>query len=490
VREVEALFLDMIARARRYLYIENQYFTSHRVADALAARLAEPDGPEIVLVVRLLSHGWLEEHTMEVLRTQNIRKLIAADRHRRFKVYYPHVPGLKEGTCVDIHSKVMVVDDEWLRIGSANICNRSMGLDTECDLTFEARGDTRHAETIRAFRDQLLGEHLGVDPREVANAIERHGSLNAAIASLQGGERTLKTLDKLPEWSDAIVEAASIADPEELVELHRLSQEFSSDMTTDRSRPAWGKLFLFALVIAALTAAWHYTPLKGLVTPDRISAWSEGFAALPWAPLVVLAAYTPACFVMFPRPLITLFAVLSFGPWLGFTYGMSGILIAALVTYLAGLLMDRRTVRRIAGARVERLSEVLRDNGLLAVTALRLVPLAPFFVEGLVAGAIRIKLWHFLLGTFIGMLPGALAATIFGDQLEAALHDPSRINYGVVAGVALVFVVGTLAVRRWLKSQIRGHQPLGQKPHHEGHEDTKKPKMGRADPRASTPTGG
>jgi uncharacterized membrane protein YdjX (TVP38/TMEM64 family) len=135
---------------------------------------------------------------------------------------------------------------------------------------------------------------------------------------------------------------------------------------------------------------------------------------------------------------------------------MSGVLIAALVTYYAGRLMGRRRVQRIAGSKIARLSEVLRQNGLLAVTALRLVPIAPFFVEGLVAGAIRIKLWHFMVGTFIGMLPGALAATIFGDQLEAALHDPSRINYGVVAAVALVFVVGTLAVRTWLKTQIRG----------------------------------
>src|SRR5215813_3591929 len=121
---------------------------------------------------------------MEVLRTHNIRRLVAADRNGRFRVYYPYVPGLKDGTCVDIHSKVLVVDDEWLRIGSANICNRSMGLDTECDVTFEAQGDVRKAAVIRRFRDRLLGEHLGVGRDEVEAAIERSGGLNAAIASL------------------------------------------------------------------------------------------------------------------------------------------------------------------------------------------------------------------------------------------------------------------------------------------------------------------
>lgn len=469
VREVEALFLDMIGRARRHIYIENQYFTSHRIADALAVRLAERDGPEIVLVVRLLSHGWLEEHTMEVLRTQNIKKLIAADRSNRFRVYYPFVPELKEGTCVDIHSKVMAVDDEWLRIGSANICNRSMGFDTECDLTFEARGDARTAGAIRDFRDRLLGEHLGKDPAEVQRQFERTGTLHAAIAALQGDGRTLKRLEKLPEWSEAVISAASVADSEDLVSVDRLVKEFSPAMTTDKTGPAWGKLLLIAMVIAGLSALWRFTPLAELVTGERIIGWAEDFASKPWAPFVVLLAYTPACVVMFPRPLITLFAVVAFGPWLGFTYALSGILIAAVATYFAGCLLDRSTVRRLAGNKLDRVMDVMRQRGLLAVIALRLVPLAPFAIEGLVAGAIRIKLWQFTLGTGIGMLPGLLAATVFGEQLEAALRDPGQINYWVVAGVAIVFIVVTLAVRYWLKKQIR-------KKHHSKSAGAPKPK--------------
>src|SRR4051812_47779803 len=75
VRDVEQLYLDMIARAGRTIYIENQYFTAHKIGEALAARLVEPDGPEIVVVTRLLSHGWLEEVTMQVLRTRLIQAL-------------------------------------------------------------------------------------------------------------------------------------------------------------------------------------------------------------------------------------------------------------------------------------------------------------------------------------------------------------------------------------------------------------------------------
>ena len=78
-REVEALYLDMIARARRYIYIENQYFTAHKIGDALEARLRQPGGPEIVVVTWLLSHGWLEEYTMGVLRSKLVERPRAAD---------------------------------------------------------------------------------------------------------------------------------------------------------------------------------------------------------------------------------------------------------------------------------------------------------------------------------------------------------------------------------------------------------------------------
>lgn len=387
---------------------------------------------------------------MEALRTRLINRLRAADRWRHFHVYYPHVPGLREGTCVDVHSKMMAVDDEWLRIGSANICNRSMGFDTECDLTFEAAGDERVAAAIRHFRNRLLGEHLGVPPEKVAAEIGRAGSLSGAIAALQSEGRTLKSLQATQAIPEAVVDIVSVADPEQPVSLDKLIEEFSPKFETERSGPAWLPIACAAVVLAGLAAAWRFTPLAELITAERVMTLARDFAGRPWAPLVVLAAYTPASIIMFPRPLITLFAVVAFGAWLGFAYAMGGILIAAVASYVAGRMLDRETVRRLAGAGLNRVSERLRQRGLLAVTALRLVPMAPFAVEGLVAGAIRIKLWHLTLGTFIGMLPGTLATTVFGNQLEAALRDPAEINYWLLAGIVLVLGAGVLVVRRWL----------------------------------------
>jgi phosphatidylserine/phosphatidylglycerophosphate/cardiolipin synthase-like enzyme/uncharacterized membrane protein YdjX (TVP38/TMEM64 family) len=448
VREVERLYLDMIAAARREIYIENQYFTAPRIAAALEQRLAEPDGPEVVLVLRLLSHGWLEEHTMHVLRTRLIQRLRQADRHGRFQVYYPHIPGLPESNCLDVHSKAMVVDDQSLRIGSANLCNRSMGMDTECDVLIEARGDEKVSQTIRGFRDRLVAEHLGVQPEQLARELESRQSLHGAIAALQSGQRSLRRLEDVKEWPEAIISIASVADPDEPIALDILKTERVFQEQLISETPAWGKLAAGLLAIALLAALWRFTPLAGVVTPENTIAWAKQFGSQWWAPWIVMLAYTPACFVMFPRPLITLAAVVAFGPWLGFVYALLGIVASAVVTYYVGRRLRRDTVRRLAGAGLDRMVEVLKKYGLLAMTLLRLVPLAPFAIEGIVAGAVRLKLWHLAAGTAIGMLPGTLATTVFGGQLESALSGGS-FNWWIVGGVIALLAAGSLAVKRW-----------------------------------------
>ena len=221
INEVEALYLDLIGAARRYIYIENQYFTSKVLGDALAARLAEPEGPEVVVVLRLASSGWLEAPTMSALRTVLIRKLRDADAHGRFHAWYPDTPG--EPGC-DVHSKLMIVDDEWLRVGSANFSNRSMGLDTECDLVLAAQGDSAMRAAIATVRNALLAEHLDVSRTDVANAFAVTGSLGATVASLATNDgRSLRPFERLDEPSSAMLALASgVADPERPLSMEEL----------------------------------------------------------------------------------------------------------------------------------------------------------------------------------------------------------------------------------------------------------------------------
>jgi phosphatidylserine/phosphatidylglycerophosphate/cardiolipin synthase-like enzyme len=183
IHEVARLTADAIVAARDTIYIEAQYLSAHSVGNLLAGTLALSDGPEVVIVLTRSSHGLVEHALMGQNRDRLLRKLKKSDRHGRLRVFYPVVPKGQEFCEVLIHSKLMIVDDAFLRIGSANLNNRSIGLDTECDLAIEASRDEER-RAIRALRERLLAEHLDVRPEEVAAAAKREGSLVRAIDRL------------------------------------------------------------------------------------------------------------------------------------------------------------------------------------------------------------------------------------------------------------------------------------------------------------------
>ena len=215
-------------------------------------------------------------------------------------------------------------------------------------------------------------------------------------------------------------------------------------------KPAWGKLAAAAVAIAALTAMWRYTPLSEYLTADRISGWARFVREQPMAPVWTVLAYVLTSYLMFPRPVLTLFTVIAFGPWLGFTYSMVGIMAAALSHYYVGRMLPGDTVRKLMGDKLDKMGERLKGHGFLTIFAIRVIPVAPFPVEGIAAGAKRLRVWDYSLGTFLGMLPGVLATTVFGREIEHALEDPDSINYWVLGGVVLFLIVLTIGVGRWL----------------------------------------
>ena len=221
------------------------------------------------------------------------------------------------------------------------------------------------------------------------------------------------------------------------------------------SRPAWLRLGLIALVTLALFLAWRYTPLADYATAERIGGWARAVGEERWLVLVLIAAYTAAAFLMFPRPLLTLFAVIAYGPWLGVAVAMTGILVAAFASYRLGHALPKETLRNVAGERFDDITKSLRGHGVAAGFAVSIAPVGPFPVVGMVAGAARIRLWKYLAGTALGMAPGTLATTFFAEHLADVLEDPSTINYSYVAGILLAFAAIIAVVRWWLKRAAR-----------------------------------
>ncbi|HET9509983.1 MAG TPA: phospholipase D-like domain-containing protein [Sphingomonas sp.] len=201
VHEIESLYLAAIASAKRHIYAESQYFASRKVAAAIAKRLDEPDGPEVVIVNPESAEGWLEPLAMDTARARLVESIRRRDRHGRFRLYHPFTAG---GEAIYVHAKVLVVDGRLLRIGSSNFNNRSMRLDTECDVAIAAAGDAT-AACISRIRDGLIGEHLGVSADAVAARLADTGSLIATIEGLRGPGRTLRDyvvpdLNAVEEW--------------------------------------------------------------------------------------------------------------------------------------------------------------------------------------------------------------------------------------------------------------------------------------------------
>jgi uncharacterized membrane protein YdjX (TVP38/TMEM64 family) len=252
------------------------------------------------------------------------------------------------------------------------------------------------------------------------------------------GKRLVKL--EAPEVSSTLMTAAAIGDMEKPIALEVLTQGFTheeAERETGRGAPI-GFVAAFVVLIG-LALAWRYSPLAHVVSPESVVELAQAFARNWWAPLVLMAAYTPASLVMFPRPLITLAAVMAFGPWEGLTYAMTGVILAGIFGYALGRLFHRDTARRLAGPRLGRVTALVKRRGIVAVALVRVVPIAPYLVVNVVMGAMRIRFVDFVVGTFLGMLPGALAATVLSDQFAAALQDPARVNGWLVALAGCAF---------------------------------------------------
>jgi phosphatidylserine/phosphatidylglycerophosphate/cardiolipin synthase-like enzyme/uncharacterized membrane protein YdjX (TVP38/TMEM64 family) len=451
IREVESLYLDSIRQARHLIYFENQYLSSMTLGDALAARLQEKAGPEIILVLPQETSEWLEQVSMAVLRSRLLTRLRAADRFGRLHVYYPIVGD--GGVQVRVHSKVCFIDDRLMRVGSANLNNRSMGLDTECDLAIESV-EPSVTRTIAALRNRLLAEHLGVSPATVAREHAAAGSLVRAIENLRGGERTLGVLDgSVSATLDAMVPEAAVVDPERPLSPDDLMQEFVPTAARRRAAPGLVRLAVMLLCLAALACVWRWTFMLSPFDYGSLASWTALFTDSPFAPLWIAGLFTLGSLILMPITLLIVATGMTFGPGLGFSYALWGASVSALVSYGLGRLAGRETVRRFAGPRLARVQRQISRRGFISMLFARVVPIAPFVVVNLVAGAIQIRLRDFLLGTVAGMSPGIFAIVVLEQQLQRAVQDPAIGNIALLIGLAIFFALTGIVFYRWYSAR-------------------------------------
>jgi uncharacterized membrane protein YdjX (TVP38/TMEM64 family) len=449
VRECETLFLDSIAAARQSIYVESQYFTNEALAAALAARLREPKGPEVVVVSPAECHGWLEQTTMGAFRYNVFRQLIAADTHERLRLVYPaashsqHVPTF-------VHSKVMIVDDALVRIGSANFSRRSMGVDTECDLAVDAAGHTETRAGVRAIRDRLLAEHLGLTADEVAKGIDRSGSMRAFIDSRQRAERTLARIEIPPEEQEPPSEAARlIADPEEPMAFGSTVEELVPPAdATNGLRPLPFPaipLVVFAIALASVSSAVVWRP--EFRTVQEWLAAAPAVTSITWTAAGIIAV---AGLMFVPLELMAVAAGLILDGPRGAGAAMLGALAGAALGYVMGRQIGPARLQRWMSRRSYRSARQLGARGVIGVLVLRLASVATSGSIHLLCGAGRVPFSTFMSGTLLAFVPAIAALAGLGALLRQTLLVPTTSNVVLTIGAAILLTAAAAVLRTFL----------------------------------------
>jgi phospholipase D1/2 len=467
VDEVERLFLESLAQVKRFAYIENQYFTCPRIARAIAERLKEKDGPEFIMVLPRDQTGWIEESTMGLLRSTALKIVRDADQFGRFRCYYPIVPGLHAGY-VKVHSKVMVLDDEFVRVGSANLNNRSMGLDTECDLSIEASGRHDVREAARRLRLQLMGEHLGAAPDEVEAAHLQTGSWVKAVESLLGRPRTLIEMNAhIPDWVEQIAPPPDWIDPSAPKGIRRW---FASRI---QAHPIlWGVPIGVAMLLALILLARLTIGESAFDAPGKLLAWFRSVDSAKisnwvdqirsqsdgqrWVIPVVILGMAFASLVFIPITVMIFGLAISFGRYEALFISMTGSLLGAAITYGIGRYWAYSKSRILSAPWVRKASHELSRGGLLTMTAVRLAPIAPFTVVNIVSGVLRVPVRNFFLGTFFGLLPGICLITLISQSASESLRKGSWAENGMTLLSALAGVAVLILICRLFKKSPSG----------------------------------
>ncbi|HEY4186470.1 MAG TPA: VTT domain-containing protein [Polyangia bacterium] len=450
IKEIEALTRQAIAAARGWIYAENQYLTSHAVVRQLASRLVEANGPDIAIVLPEVETGWMERGSMGLLRERSLAHLRAKDLYGRLRLVSPRVTMDGEARDVGVHAKVLVIDDTLVKIGSANFSNRSMGLDTECDLAVEASDDAS-AAFIASVRNRLLGEHLGLTADEVAGRL-----VNGGLCLLLDGQPTTApySLVPVPDTCDATVDLTvfdgAIVDPEEPWSLDALMDRAVPVPLRRRLAQRWLRPLALAIGLVALWALFRHGPLRSFHLGETALRLATELAARPAGPFLATAAIALAGALFIPITLLGTTALAVFGVWPGVLVAWTGGVLAATLSHTIGARWGTGVLRWLPGKVESNLRRVLRARAFWSVVFMRLLPLGNFGALNLLAGAFKIPRRTFVLGNMVGMAPGLLGLGVFVNRALAALRHPSTGNVVIAVVVAVASTVLTLVLKRRL----------------------------------------
>lgn len=497
IQEIARFYVEAIDAAERRIFIENQYFTSRTIFEALMKRLQQKERPplEVIIILPHRPQNWKEQIAIGFEQRRMLQRLEEAAKAAGSAVgAYTPIKKADEGQnlpakLIYIHSKVLIVDDRLLSIGSANTTNRSLGLDTECNINLEAEDDAQRRRIARTCFT-LLAEHLD-QPVDAVEALFKSRD-NGWVAHLnEACERgTSGRLQKLNEvaseyWVEQILPEGTYFDPESPLQAENFFEEMlgfydddeeraegKNEGTKEGARAAGvpkkkGWLLTFKSGTVWKGALLGFLPLVGLafflyLQPHKQDAifWVallKKVQASYWTLPLFLTGMVAASLVSFPIVSLLILGGILFGPLWGGLWGWTGALLGATASYFVGDHFGEPLLKRWGGKKIEAANKWVEKKGFWAILTLRVVGIFPFTVVNFCAGASRMPFAQYLTGTAVGMLPGTFLISYFAHaMLEGTVQFPSKKTQLMVGlPILALWVGGSLFKKWWIRRRER-----------------------------------
>ncbi len=446
-REIEPLYLEMIQRAKRFIYIENQYLTCTRIADALRQQLEQQPHLRILMVSSRDPQGVFERLVLWYGRYHFRKRLERGDMKQRIVLAYP---ACRDGTLekpVHIHSKLMIVDDSLLRVGSANLNQRSMGMDSECDVTLEA-STNEHYRTIAAIRNDLIREHTGMPLKQIERVVQGEEPLQTVLHEVHESQQHLRQIDDSAYRGSVISKWLSMLVDSDSPVCHAV-------VLTSRTKR---RIFWAICLLVFVSIAAQYAPTEtwaSSLSPEGLARLMQGQQYGPWGMMIGLGAYMAGSLLFLPHFMLTAAAVMLFSPQDAFAVAMGGSLLGSALGYAVGRRMGERFWPNLLGNYLHIIKHHAEKSGVMEITVLRMMPLAPYMVVNLVLGMTKVPLFAFLMGTTLALAPGTAAFCLLGHSLTALLQDPNFFHSSLAVGGVLLWgcIVGVMHYmgKQWQK---------------------------------------
>ena len=234
--------------------------------------------------------------------------------------------------------------------------------------------------------------------------------------------------------------------------LFRLRHRF---MRQTKARKMWIAVLAILGLLLVLPLLWYALGLQDHLNVDVIVEYISRFENSPMAFWWIIGLYALCAIVFFPVVVLSTAVIIVFTGVKGFLYCVIGSMVSSVVGYFIGRAVGRDRLERRFPA-IRKLYKKIHASGILGVTVVRTIPMAPYAVINVIFGVIKVPLWTYLAGTFLGMLPGKVMLAIFGTSLRDFLENPSMVKIAQAGAFLVVWlcviVVCHFYARRWRKA--------------------------------------